>query len=54
MFGSGAQFGVNFSYAVQPKPEGLAQAFVLGRDFVGDQPVALVLGDSIFFGAGRY
>ncbi len=52
LFGSGEEFGLEISYAVQPKPEGLAQAFVIGRDFVGADPVCLVLGDNIFFGAG--
>jgi glucose-1-phosphate thymidylyltransferase len=50
LFGDGSQFGIRFDYAVQPKPEGLAQAFVIGRDFVGDDNVTLVLGDNIFFG----
>ncbi len=50
LFGDGSQFGMRFDYAVQPKPEGLAQAFVIGRDFVGDDNVTLVLGDNIFFG----
>ncbi|GJD48838.1 Glucose-1-phosphate thymidylyltransferase 1 [Methylobacterium crusticola] len=52
LFGTGEQFGVRFSYALQPRPEGLAQAFVIGREFVGSDPVALVLGDNLFFGAG--
>ena len=52
MFGSGEEFGLRMSYEVQPKPEGLAQAFTIGAPFVGDDRAALVLGDNIFFGAG--
>lgn len=48
----GSQFGLNLSYAVQPSPDGLAQAFVLGADFIGDDTVAMVLGDNIFAGQG--
>lgn len=52
LLGDGSDYGVRFSYAEQPRPEGLAQAFVIGRDFIGDDCVCLVLGDNIFHGAG--
>jgi glucose-1-phosphate thymidylyltransferase len=52
LLGDGAQWGIRLSYAVQPKPEGLAQAFLIGADFIGNDRVALVLGDNVFFGHG--
>ena len=52
LFGDGSQLGMTISYKVQPKPEGLAQAFTIGADFIGEDAVSLVLGDNIFFGAG--
>jgi glucose-1-phosphate thymidylyltransferase len=52
LLGDGTQWGCTFSYAVQEKPNGLAQAFVIGADFIGDESVALVLGDNIFYGSG--
>jgi glucose-1-phosphate thymidylyltransferase len=52
LLGDGAAFGLTFSYAEQAEPRGLADAFIVGREFVGDSPVALILGDNIFYGAG--
>jgi glucose-1-phosphate thymidylyltransferase len=52
MLGDGSDYGISLSYAEQAAPNGLAEAFVIGRDFVGDGPVALILGDNIFYGAG--
>ena len=50
ILGDGSQFGVNFSYVIQPTPNGLAEAFILGSDFIGDSKVALILGDNFFYG----
>ena len=50
--GDGSHFGIHLSYAIQPSPDGLAQAFLIGKEFIGDEPCAMVLGDNIFYGNG--
>ena len=52
LLGNGNQFGINLSYKVQPSPDGLAQAFILGKEFIGDDTCAMILGDNIFYGGG--
>lgn len=52
LLGDGSQFGINLSYVIQPSPDGLAQAFILGEEFIGNNPCAMVLGDNIYYGSG--
>lgn len=52
LLGDGSQFGISLQYKIQPRPEGLAQAFIIGKEFIGNDPVAMILGDNIYYGSG--
>lgn len=54
LLSDGHQFGINLTYAVQPSPDGLAQAFIIGKEFIGDDTCAMILGDNIFYGNGLF
>lgn len=54
LLGDGSQFGIKLSYAIQPSPDGLAQEFIIGKEFIGDDSCAMIFGDNIFYGNGLF